>query len=95
MRSKSGMTEVTPRLAEAEADVQGLVEAHMETMLGGVHPEHGDRCQYLTFTSPGLDRDRLPALFDSCLLTDEEYAAGRDGWKELPHDFDDLLDPVA
>ncbi|MFG3038099.1 DUF5655 domain-containing protein [Streptomyces sp. NPDC048330] len=32
--TKGGMTEVMPRLAEVEADVQGLVEAHMETMLG-------------------------------------------------------------
>ncbi|MFE9493359.1 GTP-binding protein [Streptomyces collinus] len=59
------------------------------------HPEHGDRCQYLTFTSPGLDRDGLSALLDSCLLTDDEYAAGRDGWKQLPHAFDGLLDPVT
>lgn len=59
------------------------------------HPEHGDRCQYLTFTSPGLDRDGLLTLLDSCLLTDDEYAAGRDGWKQLPHVFDDLLDPVT
>ncbi|WUW53172.1 GTP-binding protein [Streptomyces sp. NBC_01456] len=59
------------------------------------HPEHGDRCQYLTFTSPGLDGDALVTLLDSCLLTDDEYAAGRAGWKELPHAFDDLLDPVA
>ncbi|MFF5552814.1 CobW family GTP-binding protein [Streptomyces olivaceoviridis] len=59
------------------------------------HPEHGDRCQYLTFTSPGLDRDGLSALLDSCLLTDDEYAAGRDRWKQLPHVFDDLLDPVT
>ncbi|MER6066534.1 GTP-binding protein [Streptomyces sp. NPDC001792] len=59
------------------------------------HPEHGDRCQYLTFTSPGLDRDGLSALLDSCLLTDDEYAAGRDRWKQLPHAFDDLLDPVT
>ncbi|MFG2471631.1 GTP-binding protein [Streptomyces canus] len=58
------------------------------------HPDHGDRCQYLTFTSPGLDRDGLLALLDSCLLTDDEYAAGRDGWRQLPHAFDDLLDPV-
>ncbi|MFH9745191.1 transporter [Streptomyces anulatus] len=28
------MTEVTPRLADVEADVQSLIEAHMETMLG-------------------------------------------------------------
>ncbi|MGW2329305.1 GTP-binding protein [Streptomyces sp. NPDC001700] len=60
------------------------------------HPEHGDRCQHLTFTSPGLDRDGLLSLLDSCLLTDDEYAAGPDGWKHhLPHAFDDLLDPVA
>ncbi|AOR35750.1 cobalamin biosynthesis protein CobW [Streptomyces fodineus] len=59
------------------------------------HPEHGDRCQYLAFISPGLDRDGLSALLDSCLLTDGEYAAGRDRWKQLPHAFDDLLDPVT
>lgn len=29
----SGVTEVVPRLAQVEADVQGLVEAHMEAML--------------------------------------------------------------
>ena len=59
------------------------------------HPEHGDRCQHLTFTSPGLDHDGLRALLDSCLLTDDEYAAGLDCWKQLPHAFDDLLDPVT
>ncbi|WP_037886908.1 endonuclease NucS domain-containing protein [Streptomyces viridochromogenes] len=32
--TNSGVTEVTPRLAAVEADVQDLVEAHMETMLG-------------------------------------------------------------
>ncbi|MEW2246466.1 GTP-binding protein [Streptomyces sp. NPDC006975] len=61
----------------------------------GWHPEHGDRCQYLTFTSPGLDRDGLLSLLDSCLLTDEEYAAGEEGWQRLPRVFDDLLDPVT
>ncbi|GGX54191.1 DUF5655 domain-containing protein [Streptomyces noursei] len=29
-----GVSEVIPRLAEAEADVQDLIEAHMETLLG-------------------------------------------------------------
>ncbi|WP_438290860.1 hypothetical protein [Streptomyces sp. HUAS TT7] len=29
-----GVAEVMPRLAEVEADVRDLVEAHMETMLG-------------------------------------------------------------
>ncbi|GAA2692026.1 DUF5655 domain-containing protein [Streptomyces lunalinharesii] len=32
--TQCGVTEVVPRLAEVEADIQGLVEAHMETMLG-------------------------------------------------------------
>ncbi|MET9661690.1 GTP-binding protein [Streptomyces sp. NPDC006510] len=59
------------------------------------HPEHGDRCQHLVFTSPGLDRDGLVRLLDSCLLTDTEYAAGPEAWKRLPAPFDSLLDPVS
>ncbi|MEV0640846.1 GTP-binding protein [Streptomyces sp. NPDC050619] len=56
------------------------------------HPEHGDCCQHLVFTSPGLDRDGLEALLESCLLTDAEYTAGRDAWKRLPPAFDTLLE---
>jgi G3E family GTPase len=56
------------------------------------HPEHGDRCQHLVFTSPGLDRDGLEHLLESCLLTDAEYAAGRDAWSRLPRPFDTFLE---
>ncbi|MFH0521057.1 CobW family GTP-binding protein [Streptomyces sp. M41] len=56
------------------------------------HAEHGDRCQHLVFTSPALDRDGLEQLLESCLLTDAEYAAGRDAWKRLPSAFDTLLE---
>lgn len=59
------------------------------------HPEHGDRCQHLVFTSPGLDRDELARVLESCLLTDDEYAAGPEAWKNLPAAFDSLLDPVG
>ncbi|MFZ4189322.1 CobW family GTP-binding protein [Streptomyces pseudogriseolus] len=59
------------------------------------HPEHGDRCQHLVFTAPGLDRDGLARLLESCLLTDAEYTAGPEAWKRLPAAFDPLLDPVA
>lgn len=55
-------------------------------------PEHGDCCQHLVFTSPGLDRDGLERLLESCLLTDAEYAAGRTAWKQLPPAFDTLLE---
>ncbi|MFI9722154.1 CobW family GTP-binding protein [Streptomyces sp. NPDC052396] len=58
------------------------------------HPAHGDRCQHLSFTAPGLDRDRLTGLLDSCLLSDAEYRAGRGAWERLPHSFDEFLDPV-
>ncbi|MGY5035951.1 CobW family GTP-binding protein [Streptomyces sp. 900116325] len=58
------------------------------------HPEHGDCCQHLVFTSPGLDRDGLAQLLESCLLTDDEYAAGPEAWRQLPAAFDSLLDPV-
>ncbi|MFJ8194554.1 CobW family GTP-binding protein [Streptomyces sp. NPDC096094] len=56
------------------------------------HPEHGDRCQHLVFTSPGLDRDGLEGLLESCLLTDAEYAAGQAAWERLPPAFDTLLE---
>ncbi|MGW2258921.1 CobW family GTP-binding protein [Streptomyces sp. NPDC001780] len=56
------------------------------------HPLHGDRCQHLVFTSPGLDREGIARLLDSCLLTDAEYAAGRAAWKRLPPAFDALLE---
>lgn len=55
-------------------------------------PEHGDCCQHLVFTSPGLDREGLAELLDSCLLTDAEFAAGREAWKRLPPAFDALLE---
>ncbi|RFU84129.1 cobalamin biosynthesis protein CobW [Streptomyces triticagri] len=59
------------------------------------HPVHGDCCQHLVFTSPGLDRDGLERLLESCLLTDEEYAAGPQAWRQLPAAFDSLLDPAS
>ncbi|OKI71527.1 CobW family GTP-binding protein [Streptomyces sp. MJM1172] len=59
------------------------------------HPDHGDCCQHLVFTSPGLDRHGLEQLLESCLLTDAEYAAGPEAWKSLPSAFDSLLDPVS
>ncbi|MFJ3705641.1 MULTISPECIES: GTP-binding protein [Streptomyces] len=58
------------------------------------HPEVGDCCQHLVFVSPGLDREGLTALLDSCLLTDAEYTAGREAWKRLPTAFGPLLDPI-
>ncbi|MEU0275037.1 DUF5655 domain-containing protein [Streptomyces sp. NPDC006307] len=65
--TKSGVTEVTPRLAEVEADVQGLVEENMEMLLGvrflaseyGTGPVHGGRIDSL-----GLDEDGSPVIVE-------------------------------
>ncbi|MEV5306062.1 CobW family GTP-binding protein [Streptomyces diastaticus] len=58
------------------------------------HPAHGDRCQHLVFTSPGLDSEGLVRLLDSCLLAEQEYRAGRERWRELPDPFARFLDPA-
>ncbi|ARQ69116.1 CobW family GTP-binding protein [Streptomyces marincola] len=55
------------------------------------HPEHGDRGQHLVFVAPGLDTGWLTDLLDSCLLTDEEYAAGPLVWATQRSGFDQLL----
>jgi hypothetical protein len=65
--SQSGVSEVMPRLAEVEADVQGLVEAHMETLLGvrflaseyGTGPVHKGRIDSL-----GLDENGSPVIVE-------------------------------
>ncbi|MFB7484645.1 DUF5655 domain-containing protein [Streptomyces anulatus] len=65
--TNSGMIEVMPRLAEIEADVQGLVETHMETLLGvrflaseySTGLLHGGRIDSL-----GLDENGSPVIVE-------------------------------
>lgn len=65
--TNSGVTEVVPRLAGVEADLQSLVEAHMETLLGvrlvaseyGTGPVHGGRIDSL-----GLDENGSPVIVE-------------------------------
>ncbi|MEU6182445.1 hypothetical protein ABZ830_32640 [Streptomyces coeruleorubidus] len=65
--AKDGVTEVMPRLAEEEADVQDLIEAHMETMLGvrflaseySTGPVHGGRIDSL-----GIDENNAPVIVE-------------------------------
>lgn len=58
------------------------------------HPDYGDRCQHLVFTSPGLDADAVERLLDSCLLTEDEFEPGREAWKRLSSAFDTILERV-
>lgn len=65
--TNGGMNEVVPRLAEVESDVQHLIEAHMETMLGvrflaseySTGPVHGGRID-----SIGLDENGSPVIVE-------------------------------
>lgn len=71
--TKDGVTEALPRLAEAEADVQGLVEGAMEAMLGvrflaseySTGPVHGGRIDSL-----GLDENGAPVIVEYKRSTD-------------------------
>ncbi|MFE3375799.1 transporter [Streptomyces anulatus] len=61
------MTEVTPRLADVEADVQSLIEAHMETMLGVrfLASEHVIDCvDGGRIDSLGLDENGAPVIVE-------------------------------
>ncbi|MEU9189269.1 DUF5655 domain-containing protein [Streptomyces sp. NPDC048484] len=65
--TNSGVTEVLPRLADAEADVQSLVEANMEALLGvrflateySTGPVHGGRIDSL-----GIDENGAPVVVE-------------------------------
>ncbi|MFP5383613.1 MAG: zinc metallochaperone GTPase ZigA [Gammaproteobacteria bacterium] len=63
-----------------DAETVAIIEARMQEPFG-------DRRQELVFIGQGLDREAMVAALDACLLTDEEMARGRDGWRRLPDPF--------
>lgn len=48
---------------------------------------HGDRRQELVIIGIEMDRDRITAALDACLLTAAEMAAGPEAWRSLPDPF--------
>jgi G3E family GTPase len=52
----------------------------------------GDRVQHLVFTGPDLDRERIHALLDSCLLTPAEAVSGSQVWAGYDDPFAPMLD---
>lgn len=79
--TNGGVTEVAPRLADTEAEVQSIVEGNMEKLLGvrflaseySTGPVHGGRIDSL-----GLDENGAPVVV--------EYKRGVDSgvFSELP-----------
>ncbi|PZG21022.1 GTP-binding protein [Nonomuraea aridisoli] len=54
------------------------------------NPIIGDRVQHLVFTGPDLDRDRICALLDSCLIDQGDILPGAAAWAR----YDDPFAPV-
>ncbi len=47
-------------------------------------PLYGDRRQEIVLIGQGLSQERLSAMFDACLITEDEFAQGSDAWAEFP-----------
>ncbi len=43
-------------------------------------PIWGDRCQQLVWIGIGMDKTKITAMLDGCLLTDAEMELGPEGW---------------
>ncbi|WP_223166860.1 GTP-binding protein [Nonomuraea sp. SYSU D8015] len=56
------------------------------------NPIVGDRVQHLVFTGPDLDRDRIVALLDSCLIDQGDALPGAAEWARHDDPFASVLD---
>ncbi|MEO1584580.1 MAG: zinc metallochaperone GTPase ZigA [Planctomycetota bacterium] len=52
---------------------------------------HGDRRQEIVMIGVDLDETYTRGLLDTCLLTDEEIAAGPDAWSVMPDPFPEWI----
>ena len=51
------------------------------------HPDFGDRMQEIVIIGQNLDRKRIEALLDHCLLSAEELSYGSDHWNSAEDPF--------
>jgi hypothetical protein len=65
-----------PTDAEAREEIESLLEG-----------AYGDRRTEMVLIGRGMDEAALRQAFDECLLSDEEFKAGPDGWQHLADPF--------
>lgn len=63
-----------------DADALSRIQAQMQE-------PYGDRRQEIVLIGMDMDREKLTAMLDGCLLTDEEMEAGPMSWREFPDPF--------
>ncbi|TVQ50055.1 MAG: GTP-binding protein [Gammaproteobacteria bacterium] len=64
-------------------------DAALGPLLDRFEAPWGDRRQELVLIGIGMERARLTAMLDACLLSDAEFAGGPDAWRLLADPFPD------
>ena len=70
-------------------------EGVAESVKGAWHQEHGDRRSELVLIGQELDHAAARAALDACLLTEQEMAAGEEGWAALPDPLTSAQRPAS
>jgi G3E family GTPase len=75
-------------VSESEWPQDEASQAEIRSFMQG---PHGDRRTEIVLIGRDMDKAALTALFDTALLTDEEFATGPEAWRNLPDPFPQWL----